>query len=72
MMNYHERRNDDKFGKTSGKEVANAFKRAVENYILSMKKRDGDKYSNTTVEDIWVLMVVEKNERNLGDQRLLE
>ncbi len=38
----------------------------------SISKRFPDTYQIRQAKDLWVLFVIEKNERNLGDQKCLE
>jgi glutathione synthase len=37
-----------------------------------MSKRYPEKYQGKQLKQFWVLFVIEKNERNLGDQKCLE
>ena len=62
---------EDGFGLSQGEQIGIEFKRGIQLYFESMKKSDRG-YTTSKIDDVWVLFIVEENERNLGDQKCLE
>ena len=50
------------------------FKRTLERYIEEMKKKgfNNERYEKITIKDIWVLFVIDEEERNVCDQKWIE
>ena len=53
-------------------EMANIFKRVNEKYLESMQERYKEKYEAKHPDDFWVLVVIDKDERNICDQKYIE
>jgi glutathione synthase len=63
---------DDNLGQDYIKKIADVFKRANEQYLQSMKARYPAKYEKVTSKDLWTLFVIDKEERNICDQKWIE
>ncbi|CDW80919.1 glutathione synthetase [Stylonychia lemnae] len=63
---------DDGLGKSYIKDLASTFKDAVQRYHEDMTRRFPDLYEDRKLESHWVLFVIDKEERNICDQKWIE
>lgn len=56
------------------KELGNKCAKAVDLFIKSVQERfpDSEQNKSLTRKDVWALIVIEKTDRNIGDQKMLE
>lgn len=71
QLNYTENL-DDGLSKDNIPEMAAIFNRSVEHYLASMVKIHPESYLGIKTQDLYILFVIDQQERNICDQKWIE